>query len=254
MSGIGAVVDALVSARERHEPCDQVILEGALATDADSYCVQKQVAQQMGWLASSSARYWKSGGPSRGAGITHALLPESGVWESPAVLPASTFFHPEIEAEIALRLANDVTREAALALEPGHADHLISAMTVSIEVVDSRWLQGRSVPKIYSLADMQSHGALVLGQWLPYQRRDWSAQTCSVKIGPHKAVIFTGTHPLQDPAWGLAHWLRHATEQFGTVPAGSVVTTGSWCGLLPVTAGQGVIVEFAGVGEASLLL
>ena len=35
MSGIDAVVQALVRARERHEPCDQVILEGALSTDTD---------------------------------------------------------------------------------------------------------------------------------------------------------------------------------------------------------------------------
>ncbi|AWB33397.1 fumarylacetoacetate hydrolase family protein [Orrella marina] len=254
MAGIDTLVDALVAARARHEPCDQLLLDGTLVTVADSYAVQKQVAQRMGWLTTPCPAYWKSGGPSREAVLTHAMLPESGVWESPASASADLFFTPEIEAEIALRLAEDVTPESAQKLESGVTDHLVDSMTVSIEVVDSRWRQGRTVSALYALADMQSHGALVLGEWVPYIRRDWSAQTCSVKIGQRKAAIFTGTHPLQDPLWGLAQWLRHATSQFGTVPAGTVVTTGTWCGLLPVSAGQAVQVEFAGVGQSSLQL
>jgi 2-keto-4-pentenoate hydratase len=33
-----------------------------------------------------------------------------------------------------------------------------------------------------------------------------------------------------------------------------VVTTGSWCGMLPTAAGERVRVRFEGVGEASLQL
>lgn len=254
MAGIDTLVDALVAARARHEPCDQLLLEGTLVTQADSYAVQKQVAQRMGWLTTAFPKYWKSGGQSRDAVLSHAMLAESGVWQSPASASADLFFSPEIEAEIALKLAEDVTPESAQKLESGKTDYLIESMTVSIEVVDSRWRQGRTVSPLYALADMQSHGALVLGEWVPYAVCDWSAQTCSIKIGSRKATLFTGTHPLQDPAWGLAQWLRHATAQFGTAPAGTVVTTGTWCGLLPVESGQTVQVEFAGVGQVSLKL
>ncbi len=56
-------------------------------------------------------------------------------------------------------------------------------MAVSIEVVDSRWRQYTDAPALLKLADLQAHGALVLGEWIPYQARDWASQRCHVRIG-----------------------------------------------------------------------
>jgi 2-keto-4-pentenoate hydratase len=96
---------------------------------------------------------------------------------------------------------------------------------VSIEIVDSRWQQGVEAPALLKLADLQSHGALVLGDWLPFAPRDWTAQSCTVRIGSGAAQEFRGTHSMADPAWVLSAWLRHATRDGATVPAGPVVTT-----------------------------
>jgi 2-keto-4-pentenoate hydratase len=38
------------------------------------------------------------------------------------------------------------------------------------------------------------------------------------------------------------------------LPAGTVVTTGTWCGLLPARAGDEVEVQFDGIGAASVRL
>lgn len=256
MAAIDSLVDALVNARVKHEPCDQQAFDGILVTQHDSYAVQKQVAQRMGWLEQGFPRYWKSGGPSREAILTHALLPESGVWISPARPDPSCFFSAEIEAEIAVRLAQDVTPEIARKLNAADGPQLVDAIAVSIEIVDSRWRQGRTVPSLFSLADMQSHGALVLGSWVQHDQhrpqRAWDTQLCSVAIGDHDPLVFKGTHPLKDPFWGLATWLGHATSAFGTAPAGTVITTGSWCGVLPLRFGQRVKVEFEGIGQAEI--
>jgi hypothetical protein len=50
----------------------------------------------------------------------------------------------------------------------------------------SRWQQGVEAPGQLKLADLQSHGALVLGDWVPFAPRDWMAQSCSVRIGHPK--------------------------------------------------------------------
>ena len=63
-----------------------------------------------------------------------------------------------------------------------------------------------------------------------------------------------GSHSLQDPAWLLPQWLRHATAHFGVLRAGSVVTTGSWCGLLMAQAGERVQVAFDGLGVLDVML
>ena len=50
----------------------------------------------------------------------------------------------------------------------------------------------------------------------------------------------------------LPGWLRHATRDGTTVPAGTVVTTGSWCGVLTAQAGNRVVAAFDGIGRAEV--
>jgi 2-keto-4-pentenoate hydratase len=159
-----------------------------------------------------------------------------------------------IEAEIALRLARDVGAAEAAGLTHEAAPALLDAMTVSIEIVDSRWQQGREAAALLKLADLQSHGALVLGEWQPYAPRDWSRQSLVVRIGNAPDRRFQGSHSLGDPAWLLPIWLRHVTRDGATVPKGTVVTTGTWCGLLEAHKGDKVRVEFDGVGSAQVQL
>jgi 2-keto-4-pentenoate hydratase len=53
-----------------------------------------------------------------------------------------------------------------------------------------------------------------------------------------------------DPCYVLLAWLRHATRHGHCVRAGTVVTTGTWCGMPPAAAGDRVVVEFPGIGQA----
>ena len=118
--------------------------------------------------------------------------------------------------------------DMAQALSHEAAPDLVDAMTVSIEIVDSRWQQARDAGALLKLADLQSHGALVLGEWKPFAARDWARQTCVVSIGNLAPKSFHGSHSLGDPAWLLPIWLRHVTRNGATAPRGSVVTTGTW--------------------------
>jgi 2-keto-4-pentenoate hydratase len=176
------------------------------------------------------------------------------VWASPADASRWPFAQRGIEAEVALRLGGDVDADLAAGLDVSRAQALLDAMCVSIEIVDSRWAEGLAAPALARLADLQSHGALVLGAWVPFVARDWSAQTCRVRIGEQPAQEFRGTHALADPAFVLPAWLRHATRDGRVVPAGTVVTTGTWCGLLHAAAGEVVEVDFPAIGHASVRL
>ena len=103
------------------------------------------------------------------------------------------------------------------------------------------------------LADLQSHVALAMGDWQPWQTgRDWAAQACSLQVNDEAPQTATGTHPLGDPLWGLAAWLKHATRFGDTVPGGSVVTTGAWIVRRDLKAGDRVKVAFDGIGAVEL--
>lgn len=246
--------EALVQARRTHQPVDAQTVQAFLQTPEAAYAAQAAVGAQLGWFGDAPPLFWKSGGPGRDAVLTHAPLPPEGVWDSPAVAGDWPFHIRGIEAEIALRLGSPVDLALASTLTPETAHALVEAMTVSIEIVDTRWQQGLDAPALCKLADLQSHGALVLGEWVPYQPRDWAAQTCEVQVGQQPARTFTGTHSLNDPAYLLPAWLRHATRDGAVLPAGTVVTTGTWCGILHAQAGDAVTARFDGVGEASVLL
>ena len=249
-----SVARALLEARRLSRPVDASPFASALTEPAAAYAVQSLVLAQLDGADAPFPRHWKSGGPSRDATLTHAPLPAAGVRTSPADLRDMHFNLRLIEAEVALRLAQDVTPAQAAALTPADAPALLDAMTVSIEVVDMRWQQAGQAPALLKLADLQAHGALALGTWVPFVARDWAAQTCEVSIGAQPPQRFAGTHSLGDPAWLLPQWLRHATRDGARVAAGAVVTTGTWCGMLKAQAGDRVTARFEGVGEASVQL
>jgi 2-keto-4-pentenoate hydratase len=231
------VAQALVRARLQRAPITAECAS-VLCGEEDAYAVQALTAQLMPDLRPGHPQTWKSGGPSRAVTLTHAPLPATGILQSPGDASRMHFNFRWIEAEIALRLAADAAPEA---------------MAVSIEIVDSRWIENVGAPPLVKLADLQSHGALVLGEWVAFEARDWSSQICEVRIGG-QLHEFQGTHSLDDPAWLLPAWLAHARRNGLRNVDGTVVTTGTWCGMLPARAFDHIHVRFPGIGEASVQL
>lgn len=240
----------LVTARRQGTDLDENQWQSVVRTAQDAYAVQEAVLRE---LDGQPAATWKSGGPSRESTLTHAPLPRAGLLGSGATLAPLASGRRLVEAEIALRLGRDVTAQDAQHLSHESAAEWVSAFTSAIEVVDTRWKQGLDCAALLKLADHQGHGALVLGEFVPYRPVHWAAQVCSVTVGP-TVRTFVGTHALGDPTWLLPIWLRHATRHGDTIPAGTVVTTGTWCGLLPVPAGTQVRVEFDGIGDVVVRL
>lgn len=250
MSTIESAIHALIAARKSCAPSPAIELP-----DADAaYAVQRGVAAELGWFGDHGPRFWKSGGASRTGLHQHAPLPPAGVWPSPADARQWPFALRGIEAEIALRLAVDVDAARAATLDHHDVHALLDGLCVSIEIVDSRWVGALDAPLFTKLGDLQSHGALVLGAWQAYAPHDWMAQSCRVAIGTQTPRAFVGTHSMQDPTWVVPAWLRHATRDGALVQAGTVVTTGTWCGILPAQAGDAVRVEFEGIGDAVVQL
>lgn len=249
-AGVEAVTEALLRARASGEPADAAVLADALDSAEEAYAVQQRVADALGWFTGAAPRHWKSGGPGRTQPLTHAPLPPAGVWASPADASRWPMHVRLVESEIALRLGRDVDAALAATLDLDRARELVDAMAASIEIVDSRWQQGLAAPALLRLADLASHAALVLGPWRPFEARDWSAQACRLVIGSQRPIERRGTHSCGDPAWVLADWLRHATARHGTLPAGTVVTTGTWAGAPAAAAGERVSLTFDDLGAA----
>lgn len=248
-----AIVHSLLRAREGGPAVDEQAPKAGITSLEQAYAMQERLYAALGH-APGVPPYWKSGGPSRSDPMRHAPLPVAGVRPSGSALGALPLRHRWVEAEIALRLGQAVTPDAAWRLTPEDAPALVDALCVSIEVVDTRWAAGRAVPPLLKLADLQVHGALVLGDFrpfAPFKTHDWAQQECQVRIG-NEVRAFRGSLGVGNPSWVLPDWLRHLSRHGATVPAGTVVSTGTWCGLLDAKAGDEVSVEFPGVGVTTL--
>ncbi|MCV2358144.1 fumarylacetoacetate hydrolase family protein [Paucibacter sp. TC2R-5] len=223
--------------------------------DADcAYAIQQSVAQTLGWLQPGRPQFWKSGGASRQVALTHAVLAPTGVRIGPANFSDLRLQQAGIEAEIALRLGREVTPELAAHLSLADASDFIDGMAVSVELVASRWQEAGEAPALLRQADFLSHGALALGECLPYQARDWSQQACELRVNDGPALHCVGGHSLGDPAWGLLAWFKHACRHGQSLPAGSVVTTGAWLSQAGLQPGDRATVGFAGLGSVSVQL
>lgn len=246
------VAQALLTARASGAVAPTAAFADAVPDAPSAYAVQALVASALGWHGDQPGRHWKSGGAARDAVITHAALPPNGIWQSPAAAGDWPLHLHGVEAEIAIRLGCDITPAMAAKADQAMAQAWVSDMTVAIEVINTHWDQGYDTPAWLKLADLQAHGALVLGEWQPWRDLDWTTQRFDIKINSIGLDTRTGTHPLGHPTWGLPAFVRHATREGHTLDAGCIVTTGSWNGVYRAAPGDHVVVSFAGIGEASV--
>src|ERR1044072_1617352 len=125
-------------------------------TEADSYAIQDAVMRRLGERAGG----WKVGYSPEG-GVFCAPIYASKVHASPARLPASGLHVIGIECEIGFR----VDPAFGPSDRPYGRDDVLSASSLhpTIEVVDSRYQDFRSLDRLQVLADNFSNGALVYG-------------------------------------------------------------------------------------------
>jgi len=224
----------------------------SVANEAAAEAVHAQLAEILQWQPAGRPQYWKCGGSSRSGPFGHAPLAPAGVREGSDLTGLQLI---GAEAEIALRLKRDVTPDEARALKLGEGEDLIDAFCVAIEGLASRWRQGLSADPLLKHADCQSHGGLALGPWMAWKPgHDWAKQPCELLAGEGAPLAGIGGHGLDDPAWVMVPWLQAATRHGATLPAGSIVTTGSWRVALKLKAGDQALARFEGLGELSVRL
>lgn len=224
----------------------------AVTSNEQAYAIQDVCARRGGWFKDSRPKAWKVGTQGRASTPTAAALPDAGLLGSPARIAPTAMPRLGIEAELAFRLAGDLKEVLAANASQASIASCFDAICVTIEVVDSRFAQGTEISGPNKLADLQLHGALVVGDLVPFGLRDWSTQRCIVKVNGRIAADTVGTHPVGDPLWTMRWLIEHAAQRYGGLRKGDLITTGAWSGIMPVAPGDLVEVNFDGIGQASL--
>ncbi len=219
-----------------------------LADEAQAYAVQDGVIARLGPVGG-----WKVGAPDNASEPNGAPLPTACLRASGASLGLAGASVRGIELEVAVRLKTDL-RPGQRLLPREEVAAAIEAVMPAIELVDSRLVETRHAPAPARLADLQSHGALVLGDPSPIDplSLDFTGLRTRLWFDGAPAADLTGGHTAPD-VWRLLAWLaRHAQARGLPLRAGQVITTGSCTGLLVAEPGAQVVGEIDGLGRVSL--
>ncbi|MBD9641757.1 fumarylacetoacetate hydrolase family protein [Ensifer sp. ENS07] len=233
------LAEALISAAANGEAV-QVGAASEPATTDEAYRVQSAFSAGFGKTIG-----WKVGRKSPEVAPSCAPLFRSRTYQSGASIATDAFRLWRLETEIAFRVARDLPARSQ-AYSRSETAAALGEMLVCFEVVDSRFAQWPEISPLLSLADLMSHGGMVLGDTIPFDPSfDFMGAKVGIRIGEEDEVEGMG-NPAGDPI-DLIAWLA---EKRG-LKAGDLVTTGSYTGmnaLLPGTTATGTVV---GIGSVS---
>ncbi|PQV45588.1 2-keto-4-pentenoate hydratase [Paraburkholderia sp. BL21I4N1] len=226
----------LADARRNHTTLDTLSPEH-LPADADA---DAAYAIQHAMLDASGARLggWKIGAKSDSGPIQGAPLPAVDMYSDGARLARADFTPLGLELEVAFRFGRrfdaSTTPYSEAEVRAG-----IGSIGATIEIVSSRHAAWPDVDKFAQLADLQNHGALIVGEFTPY-REDFPFVAPSLRFSfdGHDVVRTTPANPAGDPRRLLTWLVNHATSRGIAVTPDMVVTAGSYTGLFfPQSAG-----------------
>ena len=182
--------------------------------------------------------------------VMRGVLLRSRVLPSPARIKAAQVPLLGVEAEIAFHF------DRALAPRDRDYSHGEVAAAVAafaaIEVVDTRFTSYANTPPLQRLADFMSNGAFVQGA-LQADWRELDLVNLHVRLTLDGEVIADriGGHVTQDPLIPAVALVNELRRQ-GGVPAGMLMTTGTYTGLNHAKPGQTTVVAFDGFASVQL--
>jgi 2-keto-4-pentenoate hydratase len=240
------IARALLQARAQHRLASPTTW--AIADAATGYAVQDRTLDVLG-----PATAWKVGAKSPDSAMSCSPLPASGVLPSGSVLTGPAWRLRGLEVELAVRFQRDL--DDADLDDPNRMSTAIGVAMPAIEVVESRLIDWREADPLAQLADLQNHGALVLGDpvpWRPQAPVDVRSLRATLVVDGQPVADSRGSHPVGAVLPLLAWLARHARERGRPLRAGDVVTTGSCTGLLFAWEGARVQAEVEGIGRVAL--
>lgn len=218
------------------------------ATAAEAYQVQDLTVAELGAIGG-----WKVGAPHAAHEPACAPLPLAGLLTSGCTLAGPSWRLRGMEVEAALRLGRDLDPQGQW-LSADQLAPFFDAVLPVIEVVESRLSDRATSDPLSQLADLQSHGALVLGapSPLPAAALDLRTLHTTMWFNGQSVADNTGGNPAAD-VWRLVAWLAlHAAQRGQPLRAGQIITTGSCTGLLSAPYGAHVEADVVGIGRVEL--
>ncbi|HET6467945.1 MAG TPA: fumarylacetoacetate hydrolase family protein [Geminicoccaceae bacterium] len=257
-AGIGEAARLLADARLGLERFERLPPDLAPQNEDEAYAVQDalnerleaafgpRVGCKIGCTTATMQRYLNIPEPCAGEMFARA------VFRGDTRLPHACFVRPGDECELAVELARPL-RAADGPADRHRAAAAIGAAMLSIEIVDDRYADWRSLDVHTLIADDFFNAGCVLGEPLPW-RPDLDLGKIQGRMRLDHTIVGEGTgadilgHPLDALVWLARRWAALGRD----LAAGTVVTLGSLVQTHWVERGALVEIEADGLGRVAV--
>jgi 2-keto-4-pentenoate hydratase len=167
------------------------------------------------------------------------------------VVPANTvfgrgrFYKPEVEAELVIELKDAIDKPVG----PEEVRAAAAGFRLAIEVADTRYADKPTMGVPAVIADMNSCGALVIGDLQPIEELGVAATApVNARLGDGALVQGLAPEMRPNPLEVVSFLSRFVTARGHVLPAGTIVTTGTHTP--PTRSDPGLVgAEFEGFGR-----
>ncbi|GBQ98151.1 2-keto-4-pentenoate hydratase [Asaia lannensis] len=235
------------------DPLSALLLSDAPRDEAEAYLVQDQLARAM-VPDQGAVCGWKVGAPAPEAEPFAAPLHHATLFDGDTELPRGLCKHFGVEAELVYRFHRDLpARERPWTLN--EVLDAIGSIHTAIEIIDTRFEQPNTQPRLAHLADQASHGALVIGRGSESWRRlSPVCETVRLALSDGRVIEHIGGNSAGDPRRLLVWLANHAAARGLPILAGHSVTTGSMTDTIFVPPGTTATAQIAHLPPVTLTI
>lgn len=214
-------------ARENHITLESIPTEMVPANNEAAFEAQHETLR----LMHAQIGGWKVGGKTPTAPIVGAPLPATGIHKSGVELSRKGFSPAALELEVAFRF-NRSFEPRSTPYDEALVMQSIGSMCATIEVVSSRYSKWPNENPLAQLADLQSHGALIVGDSIPYDENfPFLSPALSFEFNGENVIKAPVANPSGDPRRTLPWLVNHCAARGITVTTDTIITTGSYTGV-----------------------
>ncbi|MDB6142157.1 MAG: 2-keto-4-pentenoate hydratase [Pseudomonas sp.] len=217
----------IVQAQRERSPLGEIDSDLHPTDMAAAYLTQQEIFRLRGVEPGG----WKVGSKSHTGPIQGSPLPRDCLFASASQFERGAYAPVGLELEIAFRFNRAFSpRDQEYSEDEVKAG--IGEMAATIEIVSSRFAAWPRIEPLTQLADLLNHGALVVGEFVPYKESfDFVHPELELTLGGNSIVPSAVANPAGDPRRLLPWLVNHHTRQGLTLPKEFVITTGSFTGM-----------------------
>lgn len=222
----------------------------------DAYAIQDALKARIEARGQDCSALFKAGLTSRAKMVqmgvnepVFGFLQPRGQIANGGEVAASTYIHPRVEAEIAVRLKRPLRGPGC---HVGEVLAAIGEVMVALEVIDSRY-ENFNFDLKSVIADNTSAAGWVLGEPVPYAP-GMDLAHCGIVLRLNGKIVSTvaGSAVLGHPALPVAMLANLIARDGREIPAGALILTGGASAAVAVKAGDKVDLAIQGLGSLSV--